>query len=42
MKHAKSHTYHKHGLGYAVWEGDGRGRYYNNLLKYSTTIDKLI
>lgn len=20
MKHAESHTYHKHGLGYAIWE----------------------
>lgn len=20
MKHAKSHTYHKHGLGYAIWK----------------------
>lgn len=23
MRHAKSHTYHKHGLGYAIW---GKGR----------------
>lgn len=48
MKHAESHTYRKHVLGYAiksevVGEGEGRGGiYYNNTLKYSTSKDDLI
>lgn len=23
MRHAESHTYHKQGLGYAIWKGGG-------------------
>lgn len=41
MKHAKSHTYHKHDLGYAFGgRGVGGGRYYIKLLKFS--VAKLI
>lgn len=43
MKHAKSHTYRKHGLGFAIREKWGGGvRYYISMLKYSIPQTNLI